>query len=146
MRTTRKVRPDCIPFILSPPYVVTHIDLGYTTYTIVRTCLPVNPWQMTRVFLSTQTLAVDDMDRRPTAAVRVADRTANLEIIILTSLTTVLVCFNVSMSLVGYDEETMVKVGKATDERRWRNESFPMSSGSRRRKREASSLPSTASL
>jgi hypothetical protein len=27
------------------------------------TCFPVNPWQMTRVFLSTQTLAVDDMDR-----------------------------------------------------------------------------------
>lgn len=28
-----------------------------------RTCLPVKPWQITRVFLSTHTLAVDDMER-----------------------------------------------------------------------------------
>ena len=32
-------------------------------------CLPVKPWQMTRVFWSTQTLAVDDMDRTEEAAV-----------------------------------------------------------------------------
>ena len=31
-------------------------------------CLPVKPWQITRVFLSTKTLAVEDMERAPSAA------------------------------------------------------------------------------
>jgi hypothetical protein len=32
------------------------------------TCLPVNPWQMTRVFLSIHTLAVEDIQRAPVVA------------------------------------------------------------------------------
>ena len=39
----------------------------------LRTCFPVNPWQITRVFLSIQTLAVDDMDR--TLGREIADTT-----------------------------------------------------------------------
>ena len=53
-----------------------------------RTCFPVNPWQMTRVFLSTHTLAVDDMDLRPAAALALAAFEARRELMefIITSL------------------------------------------------------------
>jgi hypothetical protein len=44
--------------------------------TCARTCLPVNPWQMTFVFLSTHTLAVDDMDRRVPFVTAALQRTA----------------------------------------------------------------------
>jgi|AntRauTorckE5430_2_1112549.scaffolds.fasta_scaffold01343_7 hypothetical protein len=38
------------------------------------TCFPVNPWQMTRVFLSTHTLAVEDM-HLATALLAIGDNT-----------------------------------------------------------------------
>lgn len=41
--------------------VVTTDGISHRT----RTCFPVNPWQITRVFLSTHTLAVDDIWRPP---------------------------------------------------------------------------------
>jgi hypothetical protein len=64
--------------LVNCPLPIITNDKTATNISNLITCFPVNPWQITLVFLSIQTLAVDDMYRVPAAEVSLVTSSRDL--------------------------------------------------------------------